>query len=213
MIEVQVITSSQDNQDWYQKCLTGLQSPVVNIHYGELVEGNTSAARMAVWDACGGDLLSFADPDDIPVANAWQKLQDALDANPKAMGAYTLEQIIGDDGSPRGKPINNQYLDATHSVLVVHHLLVVRRPLYELIRPYLQTINSGCEWFLAIAALKKGGLIKIPEVGYYWRRHDVPGMFAGPDPNGKIRNLASKLDTTMKQRDDFIKWLDAQSSL
>ncbi len=175
MIEVELIKGPNENEAWLNQCLEGLNSPFVNIHLGESVPGHLNAARVAVWDKCGGDLLSSVDPDDIPIASIWEKLHKALDDNPDVGGAYSLECRINTAGGVIGVQSSTAGQDPSKSPTVAHHVLVVRRRIYELVRPFIITYPSGAEWILAMTAFKRGGLICVPEVGYKWRRHFTNG--------------------------------------
>lgn len=201
MIDVQLILLGNENQTWLNQCQDGLNSPNVTIHQGQGIIGNINASRMAVWDSCGGTLLSSVDPDDIPSVDAWQELQDALDNNPMAMGAYTLETKTNVQGDIIAIQPDTTGKDPVNSPMVAHHILVVRRSVYDLVRPYAQGFTSGLEWMLAIAAFHQGGLICIPRIGYAWRRH--PGNTSN-SPNFRLPNNAGS---------DFLNWMWKQPDI
>lgn len=197
MIEVQIISKGTENHDLVNQCLSGLDSPAATMHLGEAIEDNLNAARIAVWDQCGGDLLSFVDPEDIPDASAWQKLQNALDSNPKAMGAFTLEQTISQSGALINFTPKWNGKDPFQCLDFPRHILVVRRSIYELVKPYAQGEAFGIERLLASAAFNRGGLICIPEFLYKQRRHTP--------------SRSSRVFPAPDKGQEFLTWLKAQT--
>lgn len=166
MIDVQIILRKEENAQWLTECMQSLVSQPVRVHFGAAVEGNINAARIAVWDRCGGEFLSFVDPDDITAEGAFQACLAGVE---EKAGVCTLENYLSAAGNVLATQIRNE--DAAASPLYAHHLLVVRRSVYEAVRPLVINKTHGIEWALAVAAQELGGLVRLPITGYSWRRH------------------------------------------
>jgi len=199
MIEVQMLTFGDENTEWLEECRRGLDDRVVRVHEGMAIEGNVNAARIAIWDRCGGDLLSFVDPDDVPVLGIWKKLEDTLSLHPEALGVYSLECRIDSLGAFMGEQPNTKGKDPSSTPLIAHHVLVVRRSVYEFVRPFALMYKTGIEWLMAVAAYHHGQLICLEEVGYKWRRH--------------IKQRGIKLHHVSTLADDFLNWSSGQAGI
>lgn len=170
MIEATVIAGTAG---WFGRCLNLDPSDPVTFSFHPHIAGDFNAARIRAFDATSSEYISYVDPDDELVPGAFKACADALEANPDCGGAYTWEDLIGADS----EPLPYAPIRTTSAELVVnnpqaaHHLIVVRRRVYEAIRPFVLRDRWGFDWALAVAAQTLGGLVNVPMVGYRWRLH------------------------------------------
>lgn len=178
MIDVQVILSGREEPGWLRECLDSLSAEPVRVHFGRAIPGDVSAARCAVWDRCGGEFISFVDPDDVVRPGAFAACLETLQYHAEAGGCCTWEDVIRADGSPICRPrpaLTRQALLADPKT--AHHLLVVRRRVYESVRVL---APRALHWGLAIGAFYLGGLVRVPMAGYSWRLHDGNYSYSNP---------------------------------
>jgi hypothetical protein len=191
VIDVQIILSRLDNPYWRQQCLESIDGPV-RVHVGPCIAGDVTAARMAVWDNCGGDLLSFVDPDDVVMPGAFAACHDQLDLYPHCGGVCTFEELIGVDGKVIDPALNTDIEQVVRTPRAAHHLLVVRRGVYQEVRERLP--ETPClHWALAIAAHLRGGLVRVPRVGYQWRIHKDNHSWSRPYERTEGRHIVDAL--------------------
>jgi hypothetical protein len=125
-------------------------------------------------------LVSFVDPDDRYEASAFTQLADALDANPKAVMAYTDETLTDESGrdiAMRRLPYSRQQHEGSASH--VHGLIVMRRCAVEASLQETSDINNFSDWLLTLLVAKEGEVLHLPIIGRHWRQHPRQSHRAG----------------------------------
>lgn len=191
-IGVQIILDERDAQ-------TAIDSVpgCVDLHLGEYRRDNVNAARMACWDKMGNDYISFVDPDDKVLPEAFDWCLQTLEANPDATGCYTLERWERPNGQIifEQQPFKHSLEAAKHSPKHAHHLVVFRRDIYEQFRSTLSKTKYGIEWGLVIAATASGNFIQIPKIGYVWTQNPQGAHLQARDEHLQTRtNILQQLN-------------------
>jgi hypothetical protein len=177
MIDVAVIAGAAG---WFGECIQTRSDEPARFVFSPHIEGDFNRARIQSFDRCSADLISFADPDDVVLPGALAECYEALLANPESGGVFTWETIIDAEGRYADRsPIRER--DARYIVRTpraAHHLIVVRRRVYEAVKPFVAQHKWGFDWALAVAAEQLGGLVNVPIVGYHWRIHGKNSCFS-----------------------------------
>jgi hypothetical protein len=170
-VGVCVLISRNSNPAYLHACFQSLKEQDCTITLGDGDRGNHSQGRVDAYDRCDSEVMTWVDPDDIVEPGILRICEDTLASNPNAGGCATLEVVTDENLNPKYTTPKNVGKCVLVSPLPAHHLIVFRRRVYTFMRPFLLTIDQGADWAMAIAAHKLGGLVEIPQVGYYWRRH------------------------------------------
>jgi hypothetical protein len=181
MIGVNVIFSAK-NSKWHAECLASLSGQACTLLQQDNADDAKSIveSRMAAFDASGADLLSWVDDDDTVSTGIFALCEKVLQDNPHAGGCFTLEDWIFEGGRPSCPGMRGAAPDTIlRTPQAAHHVVVVRRRVYDALRPLIAQQEDGIDWMLAIGAFKLGGLIQIPVVGYQWRRHKGSATASG----------------------------------
>jgi len=174
-VDTHVLLMPNTRQDWWQECQDSLKKEQINLHKIEGVKNHIGKGRAKGFRQGSAPYVSSIDPDDIVIPGAFQSCIDALEANPKACGAYTDELLVDTMGRTIKPGIWsgrswNPLLQLEPNYL--HHIYVMRRSCVE---PYLDEIER--QWpHLADFVLKglicqHGPWIHVNRKGYKWRIH------------------------------------------
>lgn len=131
MIDVHVARDLNDDLSWWEECETSLGfSQLINVHQISSVRGDIRNMRLVGFNQGMCEYVSFVDPDDVVLPDAFESLLAALIDNPRACGAYGLSMRIDDQGKERGlihpyRKYSSSYLK--NHPLEIHQLVVIDR--------------------------------------------------------------------------------------
>lgn len=134
------------------------------------ISENTNAA-LAI---ASGDLIAFADHDDLLEQTALYECVSAVNAHPEAEMIYTDEDKITMDGKeyfqPHFKPDFN--IDLLCSMNYFCHLVVVRKALLERVGMLNPEFNGAQDYDFVLRCVEAAECIyHIPQALYHWRAH------------------------------------------
>lgn len=175
IIDVHVCTMPYDRPEWSSALKQDLDAEPVNQHWIEGAFGAVGKARIKGFSLGVCEFVSFADPDDRILPGTFEKLAQALTANPDAPFAWAGEQIINEtDHTLRPPVVPARYDPEMHSKSAkhCHGVLLFRRALLMPELDHIASLNNLCEWVLTKRLARHGDPIPVPIVGRLWRRHE-----------------------------------------
>ncbi len=171
------------------------------IHLIRQANVGISAARNRGWQAVSpeADYLIFLDSDDVWKPQALEKLRDAIEATPGAVGAHGLAHFIGEDGQPirpgeleswgrdRERVEGNTLISLTRaqpttfSALIVKGfisttgVLLLRREAAEAAGSYDPDLVMCEDWDFWLRVSRQGPIAYVDEVilGYRWHGQNI----------------------------------------
>ncbi|MBS0330792.1 MAG: hypothetical protein JSR30_13125 [Proteobacteria bacterium] len=174
-VRVVTVTARPENL-WFGEMLAsvaeGLPKGVQHIIVHS--EGGAGAWNRDLWAACqGADAVAVVDDDDRVLPGAIEACLTALRAT-RAGLAFTDEEEIDEAGQRvrDGLRRRRTLMDLAMHPRCVHHLAMFR-PAYT--PPEALALADRCgrglDWLLRAAAGLRGGAVRVPMLGYQWRRH------------------------------------------
>lgn len=158
--------------------------PVGAQHLVVRSSGDPLAWNAHLWAAChGADLVAIVDDDDVVLPGAIASCMSAIKSTGAAL-AFTDEEEIDEEGRQLrvGMARSRTLMDLAMHPRCVHHLAMFRPRMVP--RSALDTANScgrGLDWLMRAAAGLRGGAVRVPMVGYQWRRHSLQDSSVGAD--------------------------------
>ncbi len=174
-VRVVTVTARPENL-WFGEMLSSVAEglptgvPHIVVHSA----GGAKAWNQDLWAACqGADAVAVVDDDDRVLPGAIAACLDALHTTSAGL-AFTDEEEIDAaglhlrDGMRRKRTL----MDLAMHPRCVHHLAMFR-PAY--MPPEALALADRCgrglDWLLRAAAGLRGGAVRVPMLGYQWRRH------------------------------------------
>jgi hypothetical protein len=157
-------------------------------------------ARAQAWRQCRRPFVALVDDDDRVRPGAIEACLAALQAHPRAVGAYTSEEWIDETGAVVWTPtpaevaapwsLSRHISDPLH----MHHVWVARRSIVQ--RHALDAARYPCRVIWALTALmsRDGPWVHVPMVGYQWRLHDGGvHLHRSPELRDVVRSVSGLL--------------------
>jgi sulfur transfer complex TusBCD TusB component (DsrH family) len=137
-----------------------------------------SAATNAAAAAAGGEVLAFADHDDLLARGVLGAVARAYEADPELELAYTDEDMLDGAGrrvAPSFRPGPSPWLSLGFNCAC--HLLTLRRSLFDRVGGLRSAFDGAQDHDLLLRALEQARrAAHLPGIGYHWRR--LPGSVA-----------------------------------
>ena len=167
MIDVHLLTLPEDRQDWFDQCIRSLQGQPITLHVLAGIRGHIGRARDAGFSIGTNPYVSLVDPDDWVTPNGFVDCLSLLKAFPELDGAYTAEDQCYQDRQGwrivRKDPQKGSR---------VHHLLVLKRSVYERYRDELLLEPQYPERRMVSHMARDGVKLGYTgTIGYCWRRY------------------------------------------
>jgi len=174
-VDTHVLILPDADKTWWDKCQDSMVNEPVNLHLLQGVKGHIGKGRMMGFSRGESPYVSCVDPDDMVVPGAFQACVDALEANPKACGAYTDEVLIDENGGELEKGMWsghkwNPLLQLEPKYL--HHVFVMRRKFVERHYDELLKWPVMAEYVLKCLIVQHGPWVHVDRIGYKWRIHN-----------------------------------------
>jgi hypothetical protein len=171
-VDVHILRSLGEREDWFQHCLESLEREPVNIHVLEGVPDHIGKGRKAGLQAGTEPYVAYVDPDDLVCRGAFQACIDALQADASKAVAYTGEARVSKDGvllAAYDRKLYEPFFGTPDEALRAHHLCVYRRTAL----PNLNFLDDFP--FMPEQALKtrlwNHNFVYVDRIGYQWRQH------------------------------------------
>lgn len=168
-IQAQVIV--KENERWLDRLMASIPVDIVDVVFGEHVEGNTNRARAATFAKMTAPFVTWFDPDD-ELGDSFAELAAMLDGQ---TGLVCGDEVsIREDGSQCGlgcmfgQPIKRS--DVLMSPRVAHKAIIPRASV-GLAEDIVRGCPYGIEWALSAAGAMSGDVKKLTKVVYKWRKH------------------------------------------
>lgn len=199
MIDVHVAKSVGYNVSWWEECEDSLRSDhPITVHHLPGVPGDIRKMRLMGFECGTSEFVSFVDPDDVVLPDAFNQLATALTNNPHVCGAYSLSMRVDDVGGEQGlvhpyRKYSPHYL--TKHPLEIHQLVVMRREcVLSVMHEHYDIIPQTGLTELVLYALMalKAPWIAVNHVGYKWRLHST-GSHKSPYDWDEQRKLMKSL--------------------
>jgi hypothetical protein len=137
-----------------------------------------SAATNAAAAAASGEVLAFADHDDLLARGVLGAVARAYEADPELELASTDEDMLDGAGrrvAPSFRPWPSPWLSLGFNCAC--HLLTVRRSLFDRVGGLRSAFDGAQDHDLLLRALEQARrVVHLPGIGYHWRR--LPGSVA-----------------------------------
>lgn len=206
MIDVHVAKSDGYNLTWWKECEESLfSSHSISVHQLPGVPGDIRRMRLMGFEQGVSEFVSFVDPDDIVLPDAFEQLTAHLTSNPTVCGAYSLSMRINDQGVEQGlihpyRKYTPSYL--TNHPLEIHQLVVMRREhvLNTMYRHYDIIPRVGLTELVLYALMAlEAPWVAVNHVGYKWRIHDA-GSHKSPCNWDEQRTLMKSLCNQLQEQ-------------
>ncbi len=179
-----VTVTSRPANPWLAEALESVRStmPADAEHLVVRSAGTPAAWNSDLWAACAGaEAVAVVDDDDRVTPGALTSCVRALENTGVGL-AFTDEEEIDEhgqhlrDGLRRGRCL----MDLAMHPRCIHHLAVFRPALVPHTALELaQRCERGLDWLMRAAAGLRGGAVRVPVIGYQWRRHGAQDSSAG----------------------------------
>lgn len=154
--------------------------PNVNVYHVNGIVGNTMQARINAFRIGTAPYVSYLDPDDHVVPEAFNECLDVLNANSKLAGVYTNSEVIKDNGKKALLYQPHQWSREWHlsRSVPVHPLLIMRRSILMPMLNHIETINwqykfkSLSDQIICSHVASVADFQYINTVGYIWFKHE-----------------------------------------
>lgn len=171
-----VTVTSRPANPWFAEALASVarELPFGMQHVVVHSSGGAAAWNRDLWDACqGADAVAIVDDDDLVLPGAIAACLAALQSAGVGL-AFTDEEEVDEaghhlcDGVRRGRTL----MDLAMHPRCVHHLAIFRpeHAPWEALA-LANECGRGLDWLLRAAAGLRGGAVRVPMLGYQWRRH------------------------------------------
>jgi hypothetical protein len=151
---------------------------VVLVHAGGQGSVGISAATNAAAQAASGEVLAFADHDDLLAPGVLGAVARAYEADPVLELAYTDEDMLDGEGrrvAPSFRPGPSPWLSLGFNCAC--HLLTLRRTLFDRVGGLRSAFDGAQDHDLLLRAMEQARRVThLPGIGYHWRR--LPGSVA-----------------------------------
>lgn len=202
MIDVHTLILPTEDPDLLAQSLASTEDHPITRHILQGVEGDVLAGRVSGY-ACGNNpYVSFVDPDDRVLPDAFQTCLDYLQQNENVGGVYTNSMVEYDNGLTAVHYRHTEWSYEFHleTGAPVHQLVVMRRDVLEQAIEATLTLDRIDEMkmfpdqliFAQIAAIMPWHFLHA-DIGYVWKKrqtgtHKLPGYT-------KNKNLVQRTKT------------------
>lgn len=184
-LRIVTVTHRQWNP-WMAEAIESVRSSMPPCAEHVLVQSDGTAARWNsdLWDACAdAQAVAIVDDDDRVLPGALASCVNAMLATGAGL-AFTDEEEIDEHGRHLcdGLRRSRSLMDLAMHPRCVHHLAVFRPALVpKAALDLAQQCGRGLDWLMRAAAGLRGGAVRVPMIGYQWRRHGAQDSNAGAD--------------------------------
>lgn len=147
-------------------------------------DGTPARWNIDLWAACrDADAVAIVDDDDRVMPGALTSCMHALESTGAGLAFTDEEEIDGRgerlrDGVRRSRCL----MDLAMHPRSIHHLAVFRPALApHAALDLAQRCGRGLDWLMRAAAGLRGGAVRVPMIGYQWRRHGGQDSSNGTD--------------------------------
>jgi len=135
-IDVHIAHMPGENQQWWQECQKSLKGHPINIYQLDGIKDNVFEMRRKGFLMGTAPYVSFVDPDDIVMPNAFKECLKVLaeDKEKKIVGAFTCSDTIDKNGNTLVKnfiPPRPWTRTVKLGKIIVHQIVVLRREIVE----------------------------------------------------------------------------------
>lgn len=179
-----VTVTSRPANPWLAEALESvrLTMPADAEHVVVHSDGTPAAWNSDLWAACAGtEAVAIVDDDDRVTRGALASCVHALESTGVGL-AFTDEDEIDECGHHlrNGLRRSRYLMDLAMHPRSIHHLAVFRPALVpHAALDLAQRCGRGLDWLMRAAAGLRGGAVRVPMVGYQWRRHGGQDSSAG----------------------------------
>lgn len=189
--DIHVLTDGS-RKEWLNALLRSLEDQPCNINIVQCLNEHLGAARARAFLVGDSEFVGYADDDDLVEKESIQALIDALQEDPKAVGAYTdeVQMTAGGYIFADGFSTGQSYSLRGHlgAIKHIHHIWLGRREVVERYLSQAILANRAFHWALTCLMRIDGPWIHVPMVGYRWRQHPG-GAHHRTDPSA-IKTMA-----------------------
>jgi hypothetical protein len=181
MIDVIVLHGKNDNKVWEKQCFESLSKHNVNIIHSDAILGETRLSRKLSFEKATSRYVSFVDIDDYVVIDIpiFDICVNHLEMDPSICGVSTRSYLIRPESRNMTRIIttDTKWSFDKHfkQIFLIHQLTVVRTELIQKICLENNDLISPIRYSdhqRDLLLSQYGNWKIIPEVGYYWRKHD-----------------------------------------
>lgn len=186
-MHVRVVTvTSRPGHPWLREAVASVAQtiPPSCEHVVVQSSGDPLDWNRDLWGACQeADAVAIVDDDDIVLPGAVTLCAQALATHQCGL-AFTDEQEIDAQGNPlrEGMRRSRRLMDLAMHPRSIHHLAMFRP---SFVPPSALGLANECgrglDWLMRAAAGLRGGAVRVPMIGYQWRRHGGQDSTSGAD--------------------------------
>lgn len=169
-IDVHMLTLDEP-AEWRDTAISSLADAPIRLHVLPGIRGDLLGARKR--GIAIGDLpyVSWADPDDVYFASAFDACADALDSDPSVVMVYTAETVFSGNRAVRyNRSEYNPHLHRSNAEHV-HGVIVIRREIALGAMKRIPPDPIYPEWAITQAVAMAGRVLFIDTPGRCWRQH------------------------------------------
>lgn len=180
MVDVIVLHGTNDNKNWEKQCFESLSKHNINIINCDAIEGETRLARRLSFEKATSKFVSFVDIDDYVVTNIpiFEISEKILDSRSNFCGVSTRSYVITPESTNTNRIITTDidwsFDKQFNHTFLIHQLTVVRTELVQKVCKEYHNLISPIRFSdhqRELLLSQYGDWKIIPEIGYYWRKH------------------------------------------
>lgn len=167
IIDVHVIVRKDENPTKLSKCLDSLVGEPINLHICDFIP-KVGNARISALLKCKSDWVSWVDPDDYILPNAFSKCLETIKNNPHITAVYTNHWSLSKKVSKKWFNVISTETEKLWQLQQMHHIVVYKKSVIEAEYPYMQDVVTKDKKLFNLAALRSGTVKGIDEPLYMW---------------------------------------------
>jgi len=181
MLDIIVLHGKNDNKVWENQCFESLSKHDVNIINCDAIPGDTRLARKLSFEKATSKYVTFVDIDDYVITDIpiFDICVTHLENNPSICGVSTRSYLIRPESTNMTRiittDINWSFEKHFKHIFLIHQLTVVRTELIQKVCSENNDLISQIRYSdhqRELLLTQHGNWKIIPEVGYYWRKHN-----------------------------------------